>query len=88
MAETAGGASRQPSASAAGPVGRRTHPRPLTSVADPPGRPPGSRTRSAAHLGHAPAQPYMRRMAKSTICSTAFASNTMRCSPSMSRTKP
>lgn len=33
-------------------------------------------------------QPYMRRIAKSTICSTALASKTMRCSPSMSRTKP
>ena len=33
-------------------------------------------------------QPYILRIANSTICSTAFASNTMRCSPSMSTTKP
>lgn len=33
-------------------------------------------------------QPYMRRIAKSTICSTAFASKTIRWSPSMSRTNP
>lgn len=32
--------------------------------------------------------PYILRIANSTICSTAFASKTMRCSPSMSRTKP
>lgn len=32
--------------------------------------------------------PYIRRIAKSTICSTAFASKTIRWSPSMSRTKP
>ncbi len=32
--------------------------------------------------------PYIRRIAKSTICSTAFASNTIRWSPSMSSTNP
>lgn len=38
--------------------------------------------------GVRPSQPYILRIANSTICSTAFASNTMRCSPSMSTTKP
>ncbi|TQE27102.1 hypothetical protein SipoB123_13125 [Streptomyces ipomoeae] len=37
---------------------------------------------------HSRSYPYIRRIANSTICSTAFASKTIRCSPSMSRTKP
>ena len=48
----------------------------------------GCDNRTEFSISRSDRYPYILRIAKSTICSTAFASNTIRCSPSMSRTKP